>query len=184
MQTDRQNPFQIRNEIKPGDIGYIIYLHGVLYADEYGFDYTFEPYVAKPLAEFVLSATERERLWIAEADGKVVGSVGIVRTSEYTAQLRWLILHPDVRGLGLGKQLVREAVNFSEASGYNSLFLWTISNLEAAIHLYKSAGFVKTEEKSHRLWGVNLTEERYELKHEPRKQNHESAKGAKGTKYD
>lgn len=163
-QTERQTSFQIRHEIKPGDIGYIIYLHGILYAQEYGFDHTFEPYVAKPLAEFVLSATELERLWIAEADGKIVGSVAIVRASEQTAQLRWLILHSDARGLGLGKQLVREAVSFSEAAGYKALFLWTISNLKAAIHLYKSAGFVKTEEKAHYLWGVNLTEERYELK--------------------
>jgi hypothetical protein len=63
-QTDRQNLFQIRNQIKPGDIGYIIYLHGILYAEEYGFDHTFETYIAKPLAEFVLSADGRKCLWI------------------------------------------------------------------------------------------------------------------------
>ncbi len=162
--TDREHFFQIRNRIKPGDIGYIIYLHGILYAEEYGFDHTFETYIAKPLAEFVLSANERERLWIAETEGKIVGSVAIVRVSDEEAQLRWLLVHPDARGRGLGKKLVHEAADFCKTAGYNSVFLWTISMLRTAIHLYQSKGFVKTEEKAHLFGGVNLTAERYELK--------------------
>ena len=154
----------IRNDLRPGDIGAIIHLHGTLYAQEYGFDHTFEPYVAVPLSEFVKNQTRRERIWIAEKETQVMGSVAIVQYSETQAQLRWLILHPDVRGLGVGRKLVEEAVDFCRQSGYSSVFLWTIDFLGAALKLYTAAGFVLTEKKTHPIWGRTLTEERYELK--------------------
>ena len=86
---------RIRNDLRPGDIGAIIQLHGILYAQEYGFDHTFEPYVAAPLAEFVKHQTDRERIWIVEKDQQVLGSVAIVQYAQTQAQLRWLILHPE-----------------------------------------------------------------------------------------
>ena len=155
---------RIRNHLRPGDIGSIIYLHGMLYAREYDFDHTFEPYVAAPLAEFVKLQNKRERIWIVEKDERVLGSVAIVQFSESQAQLRWLILHPDLRGLGIGRQLVEEAVDFCCSSGYASVFLWTIDFLGAALKLYTAAGFVLTETNTHEIWGKTLTEERYDLK--------------------
>lgn len=155
---------RIRNNLRPGDIGSIIYLHGKLYAREYDFDHTFEPYVAAPLAEFVLKQNTRERIWIVEKEERVLGSVAIVQFSETQAQLRWLILHPDLRGLGIGRQLVEDAVDFCRSSGYASVFLWTIDFLGAALKLYTAAGFTLTETNTHQIWGKTLTEERYDLK--------------------
>lgn len=168
MATSRSNEnspsVEIRHDIRPGDIGYIIYLHGKLYAEEYGFDHTFEPYVAGPMAEFVKSQTVKDRLWIVEKDTHIMGSIAIVKSSEQEAQLRWLILHPEVRGYGIGRMLVEEAVKFSKESKYESIFLWTLDILPSALWLYKSVGFQFTEKKKHRIWGRMLTEERYDLK--------------------
>ena len=155
--------FQIRNDLKPGDMGTIIYLHGVIYEKEYGFDNTFEPYVAEPLSKFILFQSDRERIWIAQNDKNIVGSVAIVKFSDNQAQLRWLLVYPEVRGLGLGKTLVEKAIQFSKIKGYRSIFLWTLDILSVAKKLYQSSGFEKTEENPCRLWGVPLTEYRYEL---------------------
>lgn len=154
----------IRHEIKPGDIGYIIYLHGYLYAEEYGYDSSFEAYVAIPLAEFAHSIKDREKIWIIENNNKIAGSMAIVEHSKSEAQLRWLLLHPDIRGHGLGKKLMDDAISFCRACGYASIFLWTEDLLDAATQLYISKGFILTEEKTHEIWGAELTEQRYELK--------------------
>ena len=161
--SNEQPACEVRNDLRPGDIGSIIYLHGILYAEEYGFDHTFEPYVAEPMARFVLERTDRDRIWIVERKKRVMGSVAVVKYSESEAQLRWLILHPELRGCGSGRMLVDEAVDFAASCGYESIFLWTLDILPAALGIYRSAGFRLTEEKSHRIWGRRLTEERYEL---------------------
>lgn len=154
----------LRRELKPGDIGYLIYLHGILYSREYGFDRTFEAYVAHGLLQFADSYNPyRDRIWLAEDNGKIIGAVAIVRTSKTEAQLRWYFVHPDYRDQGLGKNLMQEAVNFCIERKYKSIFLWTTSELTAAAHLYAKAGFRKTEVKSHNVWGKFVTEEKFEL---------------------
>ena len=155
---------RIRHYLNPGDIGYVTYLHGVLYAEEYGWDHTFEAYVAVPFGEFAKSHSDRERIWIVEKERTVAGSVAIVEASRKEAQLRWLLLHPNLRGQGIGGLLIEEAISFCRASDYSSIFLWTVSALTAAAKLYRSVGFELTEETTRELWSATVTEQRYDLK--------------------
>src|SRR5262249_32181441 len=98
--------FTLRTQLRPGDVGAIVRLHGVHYAREHGFDATFEAYVAKPLADFVLTPSPRQRLWLAETDGELVGCIAIVAASAAVAQLRWFLVIPEARGHGLGTRLL------------------------------------------------------------------------------
>jgi len=154
----------IRSDHRPGDLGAVVSLHGLLYAKEYGFDVTFEAYVAGPLAELAKRGSARERLWLAEHGGRLVGCVAIVAASDDVAQLRWYLVDPAVRGRGLGRRLLDEAVAFSRGCGYRSVILWTVSALTAAARLYTAVGFRKVEEVPGRAWGVDVVEERYELR--------------------
>ncbi len=170
---NQSRSISIRNDLRPGDIGQAVHLHGVVYSEEQGWDHTFDAYVAGPLAEFVKSSSPRDRIWIVELAegaeerggkaGRIVGSVAIVNFSDGEAQLRWLLLDPRVRGLGLGRRLVEEALVFSRSVGYSAVFLWTVRGLEAATSLYESLGFEKTEEKTSEIWGSIVTEVRYDL---------------------
>jgi GNAT superfamily N-acetyltransferase len=158
-----QAAFTIRTTLEPGDLGSIIRLHGLVYAREYGFDPTFEAYVAGPLARFVQSRTERDRLWIAERGDTIVGSIAIVGASDKEAQLRWFLVDRSARGRGLGTQLLQAAVRFAHHGGYETVFLWTVSALTAAGRLYRSFDFEKVEERPGRQWGVCVVEEKYVL---------------------
>ena len=161
---DAENGVRVRTRLTPGDIGQITWLHGVVYAEEYGLDTTFEAYVAKPLAEFALSPDNpRQRIWVVEKDGVVCGCAAVVEHSQEEAQFRWLLLSREARGVGLGRRLVEWALGFCRDQGYRSVFLWTFSELEAAAYLYRSHGFELTEEKTHVIWGREITEQRYDL---------------------
>ena len=140
-----------------------MHLHGTVYARERGWDATFEAYVAGPLAEFVLSAAKRQQLWVAEKGVQVVGSIAVVAVSAQTAQLRWFLVEPSVRGAGLGRKLLDEAIAFCREEGYSEIVLWTERSLSAAAHLYRGAGFCKVEEKPGKLWGAEVVEEKYVL---------------------
>jgi len=153
----------IRTELRPGDLGEIVKMHGVFYAREFGFDSSFQAYVAGPLADFARRAADRERIWIAEDGARIVGVVAIVAASDEAAQLRWFLVDPETRGLGLGTTLLAQAVEFSRSCGYRRILLWTVRALEAAARLYRAAGFVPTEATPGRHWGVDVIEERYDL---------------------
>lgn len=153
----------IRHNLRPGDVGYITYLHAILYAPEQGWDHAFDAYVAIPLAEFAKSHSSRERIWIVEKEERIVGSVAVVNFSDKVAQLRWLLLDPGVRGQGLGRTLVEGALEFSRREKYSSVFLWTVKTLSIAASLYQSLGFTETQEMTHKIWGNIVTEVRYDL---------------------
>src|SRR5262245_14452302 len=128
--------FSVRHDLRPGDLGSIVHFHGTVYAREHGFDPTFSAYVAGPLAYFVRASSARERLWIAERAGRLAGCIAIVAASEHEAQLRWFLVDPSARGRGLGQWLIDEAIAFCRKQRYDSVFLWTVSALTAAAHLY------------------------------------------------
>lgn len=154
----------LRHDLRPGDLGRVTTLHGVLYTAEYGLSQIFEAYVAETLAEFgKLARPGRDRLWLAERDGELVGSIGIVGREGGAAQLRWLLVAPAARGQGLGQRLVEEALAFCRDGGCASVYLWTISILPAAARMYLAAGFRKTAEAGPSFWGREVTEERYDL---------------------
>jgi N-acetylglutamate synthase-like GNAT family acetyltransferase len=155
---------QIRTVLKPGDIGYIIYLHGVLYGQEYQLDHTFEGYVAVGLGEFAKTFDPvKDFFAVAEHENRIVGSIAISGQPDATGKLRWFLVHPDARGLGLGQQLIQAALKFCRERSFVSVFLWTISELKTAAHLYRKVGFQLTEEKTHEIWGAVRTEQRYDL---------------------
>ena len=154
---------KIRNDLRPGDIGYLTYLHGTLYGKEYGWDYTFEGDVALILGEFAKTHNERARIWIVEKDETVAGSIAIVEASERNAQLRLFLLHPSLRGQGIGRILMDEAISFCKENDYSQVFLWTAGVLTAAAKLYRSAGFRLAEENTREMWGAVVTEQRYDL---------------------
>ncbi len=163
MVSGSKSTIILRTDLNPEDLNRIIKLHGRVYSLEYGFDHTFEDYVAAPLYEFASSTSPRARLWMAELDGRMVGCIAIVSLSADTAQLRWFLIDPDFRGMGLGKRLLQEAVAFCRDHGYKSVILWTVSFLSAAAHLYQEIGFKKREERPGIMWGVEVVEEKYEL---------------------
>ena len=165
MSTDEPQRVAVRHDLRPGDLGRVVELHGALYGAEYGLDHTFEAYVAETVGQFGRRLDpERDRLWLAELEGRLVGSIAIVGRETDVAQLRWFLLHPDVRGRGLGRRLVGDALAFCRHASYHSVYLWTIHPLTAAARLYGATGFRRTEVRPPApLWGATLSEERYDL---------------------
>lgn len=150
---------------RPGDMGWVIHRHGVLYAREYGWGERFEALVAEIAAKFIQNFdARRERCWIAERGGEAIGSVFLVQYTEETAKLRLLLVEPAARGLGLGKRLVEECIAFAKQAGYRSIVLWTQDILQAAQHIYKTAGFQLVREEPHCEFGIPMTGQIWELR--------------------
>ncbi|MDQ3879499.1 MAG: helix-turn-helix domain-containing GNAT family N-acetyltransferase [Chloroflexota bacterium] len=162
-------PVRIRAP-QPGDYGWVVQRHGAVYADEYGWDRTFEALVARIVADFVdRRDPEREAAWIADLDGEPVGSVFCVRRDDRVAQLRILLVEPWARGMGIGTRLVDECVEFARRAGYAELVLWTNDVLVDARRIYERAGFRLTAEEAHRSFSHDLVGQYWALDLTPRR---------------
>jgi GNAT superfamily N-acetyltransferase len=137
-----------------GDLGWVIRSQGLYYAREFGFDQSFEILVAEIAIQFAKHFDpQRERAWIAERQGEIVGSIFLMRETDELARLRLLYVEPQARGLGLGARLVDEAIRFARAAGYRRLTLWTNAQLLAAGHVYEAAGFELVGEERGQKFG-------------------------------
>ncbi len=166
MPTDRkQRPYVLRPH-RVGDMGWVVYRESVGYAEQYGWDQTFEALVARIVDQFVTNFdSSRERCWMAELDGQNVGHIFLVKhpSQAQTAKLRLLFVEASARGMGIGDALVKECIRFARTAGYRKVVLWTQSILLAAHHIYQKAGFRLVKEEPHHSFGHDLMGQEWEL---------------------
>jgi len=153
----------IRTTLQPGDIGYVIHMHGTIYGREYNYGIQFEAYVAEGLCEFYEKYDpRRSRVWVYEHNNKMIGFLLLMDRGE-SAQLRYFLIEPEYRGIGLGSKLMNLYMDSLRECGYRKSYLWTTHELETAAFLYKRLGFQLTEEKESTSFGKPLREQRYDL---------------------
>ncbi|REG92126.1 GNAT family N-acetyltransferase [Algoriphagus antarcticus] len=156
--------FLIRNTLKPGDLGQVAALHGNVYSEEHDFGLGFEAYVMESLLEFYRAYNpKKDRVWVVESEGRMVGFVLLMHRPTNRAQLRYFILVKEFRGRGIGSRLMNEWLEFYRDSNYEAAYLYTTSGLDAAVSLYEKMGFRKISEMKSQNFGVSLLEQYYEL---------------------
>jgi DNA-binding MarR family transcriptional regulator/GNAT superfamily N-acetyltransferase len=156
-------PFLLRSH-SVGDMGWVISRQAAAYAEEYGWDISYEALIAEICAQFIKNYDpSREHCWIAEVGGEPVGSIFLVKGTDEIAKLRLLLVEKKARGLGVGRALVEQCIRSAREKGYSKMTLWTQSILLAARGIYQSAGFRCVAEEKHRSFGVDLVGETWEL---------------------
>ena len=160
-----QTPLELQvRPASPGELGTVVARHMEFYSKQYAFDASFESYLFEGMARFLKNRENgMGQAWVATNGGSVVGSIAIDHVEERVAQLRWFLVEPEFRGMGVGRRLMEEALDFCRINLYHRIFLWTFSELRNARHLYEMYGFSPTEEVTHTIWGRELTEERWDI---------------------
>ena len=153
----------IHHEFAPGDLGQLIYIHGVQNFSDYGFNHFHEAYCAQIAAEYILGQKGRSRAWLAKKEEQVVGSIFIIERPYNEAQLRLLFVDRQVRGVGLGRWLVEESIRYCRTAGFSVVYLWTVQGLDRAISVYESVGFTRVTDKTAEQWGKPSREIRFDL---------------------
>jgi len=162
-QTRERPPLLLRGH-RVGDMGWVVSSQATAYAEEYGWDISYEALVAEICAQFIKNYdAAREHCWIAEQGGEPVGSIFLVKGADEVAKLRLLLVEKKARGLGLGRTLVEQCIGGAREKGYTRMTLWTQSVLTAARNIYQSAGFRRVKEEPHHSFGVDLMGETWEM---------------------
>lgn len=153
-----------REGLKPGDIGYLIYLHGVLYAQDEGYSQEFEGYVVKTFYEFLAHYNpQKDKIWLTMYQEQIIGCIAIQARPQNEAQLRWFLVHPVFRGTGIGGRLLKTALSYSREAAFDRIYLLTTDVQQKAVSMYKKAGFELSSSIEVNQWGKVLHEERYDL---------------------
>ncbi len=156
--------FQLRSKLKEGDIGYLTFLHGMIYSEELNLDMSVESSMVNELLEFLQNYDEqKDSIWLLEQGDRVLGSIAIVGEKNKVARLRWFALHKSARGLGLGKFMIRKAIAFCSAKNYEKVYLWTFSELESAKKLYQNNGFQFVSSETHDMASGKIEEQKFVL---------------------
>jgi GNAT superfamily N-acetyltransferase len=165
LTPSRPTSVEVRPLGHPGDLGWVLMAHGEVYTGEFGWDTSFEAFVARLIADYARDRdAPRQAAWIAELDGARAGCVFCVPAENpETARLRILLVAPRARGHGIGALLVDRTIEFAREAGYKRIELWTNHPLVAARRIYLSRGFTLTGEKPHHSFGVDLVGQTYEL---------------------
>jgi GNAT superfamily N-acetyltransferase len=155
----------VRRADCPGDLGWVVMVHGEAYYRQFGWDTDFEALVAGIVADYATHHDPAcEAAWIAEVDGERTGCVFLVSGDEPgVAKLRVLLVTPTARGLGIGTRLVQECLAFARDAGYQQVTLWTNDVLVSARRIYESFGFALTEEQPHQSFGHDLIGQNWTL---------------------
>jgi peptidyl-dipeptidase Dcp len=158
------NEINIRHTLEPGDLGYMMHRHGIIYHKEYNYGISFEIYVGQGLSEFYMNfEPELDRIWIAEHNNRIQGTLVLMHREPGVAQLRYFLLELPYRGIGLGNKLMGLYIEFLKAKSYKQAYLWTTEEQHKAAALYRNYGFRLTEEKHSEAFGKPLKEQRYDL---------------------
>jgi GNAT superfamily N-acetyltransferase len=125
----------------------VVALIGRVFA-EYGFVY--EPTVEVPdlLAFDVHYAPPHGAFWVIDDGPRVVGSVGVERLADGSAELHRLYLDPERRGRGLGQALVDVVLAWCRREGIRRLGLWSDTRFDHAHRLYERLGFRRDGERT------------------------------------
>ncbi|HDZ90144.1 MAG: GNAT family N-acetyltransferase [Deltaproteobacteria bacterium] len=154
----------------PGVIGRITTLHAVYYHDHWGLDRSFEAQVSRELSDFIVRFDgNRDGLWTANSEEELMGAIAIAGDRDHPndARLRWYIVDPRFQGRGMGKALIRKAIDFAAWKGYKRIYLWTFEGLKQAQSIYEQNGFFITQDRDVEQWGCTIREQRFELVLDP-----------------
>lgn len=149
---------------RPGDMGLITARQSILYHEGYGWGRGMEALIGEITAAFLRDfKPQREQCWIADRDGRMLGSVFLVEDDAETARLRLLYVEPEARGMGVGQALVKQCTAFSREAGYRRIVLWTHAVLESARRIYAAEGYRIVETHTHDDFGKPELSESWRL---------------------